>query len=219
VRSPWLDLAGYSLALGATGLAWWLARRRRDHRPFAVLLTFGFAIDVVRRLLYVCVLIPVEARAQGGPFTGWDRIAAHVDTALFLSWPAALTVASLHVFLKRRPWPALAAWALAVVALAITYPVTRGEVLQRVYLWIEAATLAASWGFVIAWIRSPDRGSPAFHQVCVALVLGTELTSLFVGPWKAVDLFAAWPLAQLAYAGLFVFLILLQGGVLWTTTS
>jgi uncharacterized protein (TIGR03382 family) len=218
VQWPWLEPVTYALALGAMALAWLLTRRHRHHRPFAVLLTFGLAVDVVRRLLYVNALAPAEARAQGGPLTGWGRIVSDVDVALFLAWPAALTATTLHVFLKRRPWPVLAAWALAVHDLAITYPTTRGEVLQRVYLWIQAATLAASWGFVIAWIRSPDRESPAFHQVCVALVLATEMTSLFVGPWKAANLFAAWPLAQLAYAGLFVFLILLQGGVLWATT-
>jgi hypothetical protein len=218
VRGPWLELVTYALSLGATALAWTLVRRRHEHRPFAVLLTVGLVSDVVRRLLHVYALPPAHVVAAGSPLSGVVRTAFHVEQAMFLSWLAALTAASLHVFLKRRPWPVVAVWALAVLALAITYPVTRGAALQRVYLWIEAATLAASLGFVVAWIRSPDRESPAFHQVCVALVLGTELTSLFVGPWKAVDLFAAWPLAQLAYAGLFVFLILLQGGVLWTTT-
>jgi hypothetical protein len=213
---PWLVPLTYILSALATALAWVVARRNVEHRSCAALLTFGLASDVVRRLLQVHAIGPGYARAAGAPLTGVSRVAFHVSEALFFAWLAGLVAVALRLFMfPRRPlWPVAAAWGTIVVALILTYPTTRGAVLQRVYLGGQAVTMAVTWGFVLAWIRWPERGVPTFAQTCLAIVLMTELMQLFVGPWTE-NVFTAWPAAQLLYAVMFGFLMLLQGGISW----
>jgi hypothetical protein len=215
MERPWLVPVTYALSALATALAWVVARRRAEHRPIALLLTLGLASDAVRRLLFVYAIGPGYVVAAGGPLTGAARGAFHVEQALFLAWPAAFTAAALAIFLKRRPWLVAGAWALMSGAVIVAYPTIRGASLQRVYLGVQAVSLAASCGFLLAWFRSADRGVAVAHG-CIALVLVTELVSLMIGPWRA-DLFTAWPIAQGSYAVVFLSLILMQGGALWMT--
>jgi hypothetical protein len=213
---PWLVPLTYALSLCATALAWFVARRRAEHRPIALLMSAGLASDVARRLLYVHALVPGYARAAGGPLTGWARVAGHAEEALFLSWFVAFTAAAMAIFTKRRPWAIFAVWTVVCIVLSATYPTTRGYLLQRVYLGIDGVSLAASGWFLVAWLRSTK---PAFglRHACVIVVLSTELFSLMVGPWRA-DLFTAWPLAQAGYAVVFLMLIVMQGSALWMSS-
>jgi hypothetical protein len=209
---------GYALSALATALAWLVARRLPEHRPIAMLLTLGLASDVVRRQLRIAIIAPGYARAAGAALTGGARVAFHVSEALYFAWLAALIAASLRLFiLPRRPlWPVAATWSATVVALVLTYPTTRGALLQRVYLGGQGVTVALSWGFVLAWFRSRERAPVTFAQSCLVLLLMTELMQLFIGPWIE-DAYTTWPVAQLFYTTIFGFLVLLQGGVLWTS--
>lgn len=207
-----LVLLTYALSAVATGLAWAVAWRRADHRPVALLLTLGLAADVLRRALYLYVLLPGYQAAGSGPLTGWYRVAGNLDAAAFLVWPAAIAGASVRVCLGRRPVLVVAAWAVASAALAACYPVARGASLARVFLVAELAALLVATEAIVTWVR---RGhAPGVQHVSVALVVAAELCAVIAGPWK-VDLFGAWSLAQLGYAALYVVLIVLQGGSGW----
>jgi hypothetical protein len=215
--------AAYALALVAAALAWALARRRAEHRPIAALLTVGLVADVCRRVLAVLVLNPAHARLGAAPFTGWPRVAGHVGEALFLAWPAAIAAAALTVFhlgtpeAKRRAHLAvLGVYVAALLALVVTYPITRGDTLVRCYLAANLAAIVAGIGAIGTWVSA--RRLPEAHHFALALVVMAELVSAVAGPWRA-DLFGSWSLAQVSYALLLGVLIALQGGLLWISTS
>jgi hypothetical protein len=211
------ERAVYLASLGAVFLAWIVTRRHAEHRPVAILLSIGLGCDAARRALYYSVFAAAYARFGSAPFEGWPRALAHVDQALFLAWPAAIVAGALASFggREQRTRPSIAgvavSWVIAVGALVLTYPITRGAVVARFYLGVELLALLAVIVTIGAWVRK--RRSPQLHQVSVALVAGAELSAL-AGPWR-INLFGSWPLAQAVYLVLFGVLLLLQGGSLW----
>ncbi len=210
-----LVLLTYGLSIVATGLAWAVAWRRAEHRPIALLLTLGLVTDVVRRVLHF-VLVPGYAAAAGGPLTGWYRLAGNLATADFLVWPAAVAAAAVVVFLERRPIVVAVVWAAVSAGLAAAYPQVRGAALGRVFLVAELAALLVATGSIVTWVR---RGlGPEVHHVSIALVVAARLCAVVAGPWK-VNLFGAWPLAQVGYAALYAALIIIMGGSEWTRSS
>ncbi len=209
--------AGYALLTIATVFAWVLSWRVAEHRPVALLLSLHLLTNLARRALTVCVIAPAALRFGLAPFEGWARVAGHVDDALFLAWRAGLAAAVVAVFLPRRSRPLFAVgvtWALAVIAIAVMYPTTRGPVLARSYLAAELAAVAVSVGVIAMWIRT--RRSPDLQHVSVALVVATEIVIVLAGPWR-FGLFASWSGALSAYVALFAMLTALQGGSLWLT--
>jgi hypothetical protein len=212
----------YALAVVAVALAWALARRRAEHRPIAALLTVGLVADVCRRALAVLILDPTHARLGSAPFTGWPRVAGHAGEALFLAWPAAIAAAAIAVFhlgtpeAKRRGHLAIAAvYGAALLALVVTYPITRGDTLVRCYLAANLAAIVVGIGATGTWISA--RRLPEVQHFAIALVVVAELVSAVAGPWR-LDLFGSWSLAQVSYALLLGVLIALQGGLLWIST-
>lgn len=200
-----------ALSAAVVTLAWWVAARRPDHRPVALFLTLSLASDLVRWALTSWVLIPERARSGGVPFTGWHLVVCHIDRSLVLALHAGLAALAMWVFLRRRPWAVAVAWALAVAALAVTYPITRGEVLQRCYLAAELATLGVVSGcYVMWWWR---REKPNFSNVC-ALLLGSGEVAILIGPYSR-NIFTSWDIAQAMYATIYVVLLILHGGILW----
>lgn len=213
----------YFLTLVAVALAWVLARPRTEHRPIAALLTVSLVADVCRRALAVLILDPTHARLGSAPFTGWPRLAGHLGEALFLAWPAAIAAAALAVFhvgspeaKMRRHLAVLGVYGAALVALVVTYPITRGALLIRCYLAANLAAIVVGIGAIGTWISA--RRSPEAQHFALALVVMAELVSVVAGPWR-VNLFGSWSLAQVSYALLLGVLIALQGGLLWISTS
>jgi hypothetical protein len=218
-------VVAYAFTVGAAALAWMIARRRVEHRSFALLLSIGLAVDVARYGVRV-LLAPLLGAA---PLEGWARAAGHVDEALFLAWPASLAAASLVTFVaepnddlehQRRTVRVLASvaatWLLAVVALVVTYPITRGGILARYYLAAELGAIVVGIGSIATWI--PARRAPEIWHVSIALVVVAEFVDAIVGPWR-VGIFGSWSLGQLVHALLCALLIVLQGGLLWMLSS
>jgi hypothetical protein len=222
--------AALVLSAGAVTLAWMVSRRRTDYLPVALLLSLGLVDDVARYALAVFVLAPAHALVGAAPLEGWARFAGHADTSLFLAWPAALAAAALVTFdpafegdlerrdrRRRRVLLAVAgSWALVVALLAVNYPVTRGPMLARCYLAAELVGLLVGIGAIATWV--PARRWPEIWHVAIALVVAGELASALAGPWR-VDLFGSWSLAQVSHALLLAVLIVLQGGLLWISSS
>ena len=197
-----------------TALAWRLARERPDHRPVAALLTLGFAADLARQTLRIAVFLPARDRFAGAPYAGWTRVAADVDNALVLAYPAAIVAVALWVFLRRRPWPVAVFWAVAVAALAVAYPVTRGAVLSRCYLGAELVAIAVTLGAAAMWL---GRHEPPTLTHAVTLLIGASEAATLVTFRKG--LFTSWTLAQAGYVTLYVILIFLQGGAVCGSSS
>lgn len=200
-----------ALLAAVVAVSWWVAARRTEHRPVALFLSLSLASDLARWALTTLVLIPGAERSGGAPFTGWYRAACDLDNALFLAGQAGLAALAMWVFLRRRPWAVAVAWALAVAALDVAYPITRGEVLQRCYLAAELATLAFFAGcYVLWWGR---REKPSFSNVCT-LLLGCGEVAILLGPYSR-NIFTSWDIAQAMYTTLYVVLLVLQGGMIW----
>jgi hypothetical protein len=151
-----LTLLAHALQVVTAFLAVMLARRTREHKPIAVFLCSNACADLIAWVLSAS--IPPHP-PEGPPLSGLARVAADIDCALFLIWPAALAGTALWVFLQRRAWVVIHVWAAAVAALVLTYPTIRGVELQKWYLAAELAALAVTIGAFIqwAWRREPPR--------------------------------------------------------------
>lgn len=212
----WLAPLLYALSAVATVLAWVVARRHPAHLPVALLLTVGLVADIVRRAITRSVLLPEIARIGDAPFTGWPRVAAHVDDALFIAWPAALAGAALVAFLGRRAWPVAVAYLVTLTGVVVAYPATRGAVLARVYSAAQLAAVMVALGCAITWYRKPTAEKTTTAQAALALVVSVEFGTLALS-WRS-GVFDNWYLSQIAYLILFVVLILMQGGIAWSST-
>jgi hypothetical protein len=202
------------LASIVVALSWVVARRRPDHRPVAAVLTVGLVSDLARQALRVAVFLPARERLNGAPFTGWTRVAADVDNAFFLAYPAAIVALMVVVFLRRRAWPVAVVWALAVAALAVAYPATRGATLSRCYLGAELAAVAMTVGAAITWFW---RREPPTLTIGIALLVGASEAATLLPFHKGI--FDSWTLARVSYVTLYVILIVLYGGVVCGSSS
>jgi hypothetical protein len=224
VSLPALELLGHATKIGAAVLAVALARVQRRNRPLAAVLVWSVVADLARMWIGETILEPTRAamRAAGHnpadiPFTGAARLAFHIDAALFLSWSAGLAVVALAVLARRRAWPVVVVWAAASIALAVTYPLTRGEVLRRCYLAAEFAALAVTVEGVRAWFARVWREGARRIEVpeTAALVLpAVEVAILILGPWRRI--FDAWTVAMVGYSVEYAFLSVLFLGGIWT---
>ena len=202
------------LALSAivTIVAWLVSHQRAGYRPVALYLTVSLVADLVRWPLSAVVIIPAQARFGEAPLTGWAKVASDVDNALFLAPHAALTALIIGVFTRRRPWPVVLVWAVAVAALSIAYPRTRGAVLEQCYFAAELATLATMASCYVLFWWSKRR--PNIVTFCT-LALGAGSIAVLLGPYRLGGIFGRWPVAQAMYATVYVMLFILQGGILW----
>ena len=206
-----MTTALYGLAVLSTLFAWLVARHRPEHRPIAWLLGYGLVSDVVRRINRIHILQPARIELGGAPFTGWVRVAGHVETALFVGWIAGVAALAVWIFAKRRPWGVLVAWALAVAALALGYPTIRGELLGKAYLACQLASLCVSIGCLLPWFTGRDRAK--VHHVAAGLIIITEL-SMLAGPYR-FGVFTTWDLAQSMLVALYITIVPVQGFSIW----
>jgi hypothetical protein len=112
-------------------------------------------------------------------------------------------------------------YAAAVMALVLTYPRTRFDVLRQVYVAIELAALALAIGAAVSWHRRAWGRERANFSTTIALVLiGGHLATVIAGPYR-VGLFGqAWVLAQLAYFAILATVVLLHCvAIIWPATS
>ncbi|WP_441288216.1 hypothetical protein ACSRUE_40500 [Sorangium sp. KYC3313] len=205
----------YGLAVLAAALALVVARYRPEHRPIAWLLGYGVVSDVVRRVIRLYVLQPARAELGGAPFTGWVRVAGHVESALFVGWMAGVAALAVWIFRRRRPWGVLAVYVVAVAGLAAGYPTFRGELLGKAYLALQLAALCTSVGCLLLWFAGRERAK--VHHVATGLILITEL-SMLAGPYR-FGIFTAWDLAQSMLIALYVTIVPVQGVAVWRRTQ
>lgn len=192
-------------AVLAVALAW----RRPSYRP-----TAGFLLGALVASLVRLAMRPWLGAAPV-PYVGAARLGFHLDSALFLAWPLGIAALARWTFAGRRPWPVLAAWALAVAALVLGYPGIRGDLLRKVLLGIELGSLAVAVAAFVAFVWRREK--PRLEHGAALFVLGLEVATL-AGPWLA-GLFDGWRAALVSYSVLYAILAVLQGGFLWSRPS
>src|SRR4051812_3600237 len=143
-----LLVLSYLFYLPATGLSWVTAKKYPEHRPIALLLSFGLASDVLRQALQWWVLGPAYAELHGAPATGWLRVLVHMEQSLFVAWPISLAAVPFKRFLRKPIWWLGLAYLAFELGLVLSYPAVRGQSLQRVYLGWQLACLAVAVGSV-----------------------------------------------------------------------
>jgi hypothetical protein len=215
---------GFHVVAGLLAVA--VTRHRAEYRPTALFLLGTGSVDVALTTIRELIISPARTTMRTAgldpaavPWTGSVRIAFHLHEALFLTWHAGIAALALTVFTKLRPWPVAILWAAASLTLALTYPITRGEVLRRVYLAADLAALAVAVASFASWFRRrrPGQGL-TFPQLIATSIFTMELGALFVGAWRW-NIFENWSLSQVVYATLYAGCIFLQGAVLWITPS
>jgi hypothetical protein len=228
-----LLLASCFLQALAAALAVMLARRQHEHRPFAALLAYTTVTTAIRLPLQHWIMTPASIALGGDPahgippalpLSGWARVAAHIDHALFLGWSAAFAVVVLWVFLPSERWTQRLArgyavpvvvWVGMIAYFVITYPDSRPYHRQG-YLFAELAALLVGAAVFVGWVRRAWRvDGMSVTRLCMLLILLLDGAGM-LGPYLAPSFFAAWDGARVAYIILYVLLILVQGGSLWT---
>jgi len=207
-------LSLFALYIGAVVLAWLLTSKRPEHRPVALLLSLGLAVEIVQLALEVGVLAPLRTSlGVATPWTGWAEVAGLAAKAVWMTWPAALAGTVLVAF-GRKPWLAFVAWACALAAFAVIHPIAGDGSEARALVAVEVLFVAISAGVLVAWYRKPSQPMNS-AQFALTMIVATELVSL-LGAWR-VGLFAQWPVSQVLYLVLFGVLILTQGRFLWNS--
>jgi hypothetical protein len=206
---PGFPLA-YLFAVLAAVLAFLVSRERAEHRPVALFLGAMAAIDIGRAVLARVVDFDAAPR----PHVGAVRLAFHADEIGFIAWPFALAALALVVFGGwRRPWPVLALWALACVALVALYPspLVRQEGLQRIYLGAHLAALAVYVATLASW--GAKRLKPDSEHAALLILGAVDLARLI--PFHG-SVFAQWgAFMPTGNAVLYALLAAVQGGFLW----
>ena len=174
-----------------------LARRRADHRHFAIFLAWFVCVEVLRSALGQSFNL---VRPPGlPPFIGAARVAFHIDQAMELSWDAGLAAVAIIVFPRQRWRVVIVAlvWASMVAYLATHYPEVRGDSLRRVYLAAELTALAVATASIITWTWRREPPTPA--RICVLCVCIADLITLLAGAWRW-GYWIHWDLNQVAFA-------------------
>jgi hypothetical protein len=197
-----------ALQIGAAVPAVLLARRRADHRPFAIFFAGTTAANLLRFLKHETI---APIRPLGSPpFVGAARVAFHMDEALFLAWPASCAALAIWLFARPRAlvfFPALA-WVVAIAYLATHYPAVRGDALYRFYLGADLSGLAVAVLSLSSLLRRHDLITPA--GTCLLLCLAVDGGTLFAGAWRW-GFWTQWALNQAAFVLLYTVLIVFQG--------
>ena len=203
------------LQIGSAVAAALLAWRRADHRSFAAW-SVGTAMATLARVILAATVLP--RRPLGSPpIAGVQRLAFHLDEALFLTSDAGLAVLAIWLFGERRRLaflPALA-WAGTVAYLATHYLESRGDALRKVYLAAQLGALAVA----IVSIASlwQHRGGMTPARQCFLCCVAVDGGTLVVNFWRW-GFWEKWSLNQVAFALLYGVLAAYQG-VLWSRSS
>lgn len=210
-------------------------RGRREHAPVADLLLATAVGREAAMLVASGLLNPAVAAAAGAPVHGIGRAAGHLHQGLQLAWPAAVTTLALIVFpapcstrmvqgldgpvLERRQgaprWLPWAAWLTCWLFFAVTYPATR-ELHAAGYAAGAVACVSTGWLTIGRWWSSRER--MRLRHVCALAVVVAE-SCVLAGPYRTGIFGSGWDGARGVYLGLYVMLVLIQGGALWVSRS
>lgn len=177
-----------------------LARREREHRLVVLLVAYALVdevmIEALHRFLFTDPDHPLRVALER---YGWPaRAGYHLETALFLGWPALLCAIAWSVFAllaraRRARDLIFAAWLGAVVALVALFPLPVGWTKPTLHALEGLAVVAALAAVPGAWRR---RWSSA--HVALLLLVAIELTVATIGPFVR-DPYRNWHLARLGY--------------------
>ncbi|WP_437310016.1 hypothetical protein [Sorangium sp. So ce388] len=199
--SPLTPILAACVALAwAITRGWWARVRWPFYRPVALLLSWTLATWLARGALQAWVLQPARrAIGEEAPYTGLVLVAYLAEVALRTSWPFVVLAASMAVFLRRRPWWVLPAWAVFAAVLCAAYP----ELRRGPQALVEAGATTACW-LVSAWAmwrayRVEDIDPVASHGG-VTWVLAAQLSVAVVVQWFGSP-YADWTIARIAQGG------------------
>jgi hypothetical protein len=162
--------------------------------------------DVIRWLLHRWVLPP--PLLDNPPLTGWIRFAGYIEAALYVAWPIGIAAVALNTMAKRS---------IVVAGLMIGYPTIRGDVLRKVLLGIELASMLVGIASILAWRRRRERSTTA--TLCTSILVAGHFGTVLSGPYRFGLFGEAWVLAQVAYLLIYAVVIVLQAGSLWEHPS
>ncbi len=205
--------------IAATSLSAWVLAlapvRRRPmplFRPVASLLTWIFAAGLARAALQNWVTRPARAILGDAPYQWPVVVAYHLDEALHLAGPAAIVLAAVAVFARRRPWlPVVLSWAALAFAFAIAYPELRGD--SRDIAHAVVSTASALVVGSAAWTSLRRRVRWEVAHLAIIVLASTELAvTVVVGWWP--DPREHWEIARRVQSTSFALLLC---GQLWHT--
>lgn len=175
-------------------------------RPLSWFLGATLLADVVRGAIQFFVL-----HEAARPFTGWHRVAFHLDQLGVVGWNAGLVAVTMLAFLERKSppirWPlvhvattSLAAW----LVLVATYPMMRGPKLEDAYMRLELLTVLVCLGVAaVAWSRDKWFGIAARSASVLVVAELATLFGTFLGQplrfWSTANVVSAVAYAVLVW--------------------
>lgn len=194
---------------------WFRIRPNLSYRPVAYFLTYVFAIEYVR-----WALLPVLL-SHKPPYLGFLKIVACFYESLYWGWMFGATALAVRLYLHRSIKPVVIVYAAAVLGLFVFYP---DPLTGSVINWIRQGLHAAEALFVLVafgvWVwRKPADLTISIERQSPFLIGGIDSIVVF-GPYVAKNYDTSrWDLARVAYAALYLGLVLLQGGYLWRSSQ
>lgn len=200
------------LLVACAALAWaiTLGWRRRPCWPFympvALLLTWACVTALARAALQHWILNPTRAAiGDDPPYEGTARLAYFGELAIRTTWPFAILAAAFAVFLRRRAWWTLPAWALTVGGLCAAYP----DLGRTPQAWVEAGVAAvclvvSGWAFK----RGKDIDPVPSHEAMV-LIMAAQL-GVIVAVHSSGEPHLFWDIARLVQGGMYAWLLWYQ---------
>lgn len=177
--------------------SWRASRFSPRHRYLPALIACAFVTDVAVYLLHRFAL-----RGAPRPFTGWPRLAYHVETAFVVGWSAEVALFGLWVFLPRRWHRArpvvLWAWLAAIGYHVLAYPLSR----LATTVFLVGAELAAVVTVAVAAVLSYRLRRWGSLEGVALFLAGTELVVTLLGPY-ATNPFTDWDVARVLYFAAF----------------
>jgi hypothetical protein len=201
-------------------LAWALARGWRGrpqwpfYRPVALLLSWALATSIARGAIQHWALNPArEAIGPEAPYSGQGHAWYLAEVAIRLSWPFAIFGATLAVYLRRRPWWLVPAWAVAAAALCWSYPEVRRELQWHLEAGVASACWLASAWAVWRWYAG-DESAPVASHTAMILVLAAQLSVLAVTQWSGNPV-EHWTSARVTHGVMYAAVLVYQARKFW----
>jgi len=182
-----LRFAAFALRLLLALLALIVARRDRDHRPFATFAVWMPATDWIR------IGLRALRASTPSPEEGLGRILHHVGEGLVLSWSFVFLAVVLAGFTRIRPWWAVVGWLVAMIV-CLDHSNIHGDTLAAVYKTVGITCMGVSL-LAIAWalLARHDLQPKLHHLAIMVLLAGDIVTYLF--PFVS-NMFTDWPVVR-----------------------
>jgi hypothetical protein len=201
--TPWRAIQ-LALCAGAAVAAVALVRRDARHKPVVWYLVAVFGLDLLRLGLHQ--LLPSGPAVRQGSVV----VLRHADQAVYVALLMAVPAMAVRLFLRRRPWMIAAAGLVLWLAIVVSYPGLRGDVLLELYSVVELAGALLAVGCFVTWAKSPQAEEGSAPIQSGIILAGASLATVIVPSLFGALSLERWDAIMALHALAFAAVLVLQ---------